>query len=117
MADVIEYYIAFTEFTYEKKFKGNCVPMVKYVIEKGNTTTYEWKYGEPPISVEEPPFATNFNDDEPDNLDENNQDNVSLIEYSCVVLFPFLKKVWVYYLFTDRFRRRQHKCRNWLWRR
>ncbi|GFT06249.1 CDK5 regulatory subunit-associated protein 3, partial [Nephila pilipes] len=31
---------------------SNCLPVLKYVIEKGNTTTFEWRTGEPPEVVE-----------------------------------------------------------------
>nr|CAG4650229.1 EOG090X07S9 [Sida crystallina] len=33
-----------------------CVPLVNYIIEHGNTTVYEWRYGEPPLVIEEPPL-------------------------------------------------------------
>lgn len=29
-----------------------CLPVLKYIIEKGNTTTFEWRTGEPPEVVE-----------------------------------------------------------------
>lgn len=31
---------------------GFCLPVLKYIIEKGNTTTFEWRTGEPPEVVE-----------------------------------------------------------------
>nr|CAG4637090.1 EOG090X07S9 [Ceriodaphnia reticulata]SVE72992.1 EOG090X07S9 [Ceriodaphnia reticulata] len=31
-----------------------CVPVLQYIIEHGNTTVYEWRYGEPPLRIEEP---------------------------------------------------------------
>nr|SVE74239.1 EOG090X07S9 [Daphnia barbata] len=31
-----------------------CLPMLQYIIEKGDTTVYEWRYGEPPLRIEEP---------------------------------------------------------------
>ncbi|XP_076625123.1 CDK5 regulatory subunit-associated protein 3 isoform X1 [Colletes latitarsis] len=39
-----------------------CVPMIKYVIENGNTTTYEWVYGVAPLSINEPPLNICFYD-------------------------------------------------------
>uniref|UniRef100_A0A182SQY6 Uncharacterized protein n=1 Tax=Anopheles maculatus TaxID=74869 RepID=A0A182SQY6_9DIPT len=32
-----------------------CLPLLKHVIAKGNTTVYEYVYGEPPLSIDEPP--------------------------------------------------------------
>uniref|UniRef100_A0A182K6P7 Uncharacterized protein n=1 Tax=Anopheles christyi TaxID=43041 RepID=A0A182K6P7_9DIPT len=31
------------------------LPLLKHVLAKGNTTVYEYVYGEPPLSIEEPP--------------------------------------------------------------
>nr|SVE89938.1 EOG090X07S9 [Daphnia sinensis] len=31
-----------------------CLPVLQYIIEHGNTTVYEWRYGEPPLRIEEP---------------------------------------------------------------
>lgn len=33
-----------------------CLPIVRYLIEKGNTTVYEYSHNEAPLSVEEPPI-------------------------------------------------------------
>lgn len=33
-----------------------CLPVLQYIIEHGNTTVYEWRYGEPPLRIEEPPL-------------------------------------------------------------
>jgi hypothetical protein len=27
-----------------------------FAVENGNTTVYEWRYGEPPLRIEEPPL-------------------------------------------------------------
>lgn len=49
-------------------FSGNkyCLPLIKHVIKSGNTTVYEYKYSEPPVSVEEPPLPFKLDDDEPE---------------------------------------------------
>ena len=39
----------------------------RFLIEHGNTTVYEWKYGEKPIEVEEPALEFQEDDDEPNN--------------------------------------------------
>uniref|UniRef100_A0A182ITW4 Uncharacterized protein n=1 Tax=Anopheles atroparvus TaxID=41427 RepID=A0A182ITW4_ANOAO len=31
-----------------------CLPLLRHVVAKGNTTVYEYVYGEPPLAVEEP---------------------------------------------------------------
>ncbi|XP_016843000.1 CDK5RAP3-like protein isoform X2 [Nasonia vitripennis] len=69
--NVVEFYSAFVEFTLDSKHNGGCVPIVKYLIDKGNTTTYEWTYGEAPLAINEP--TLNFNLD--DEADENDQSN------------------------------------------
>ncbi|ETN58631.1 CDK5 regulatory subunit-associated protein 3 [Anopheles darlingi] len=43
----IELYAAFAG-------SDDCLPLLKHVATKGNTTVYEFIYGEPPLSVEEP---------------------------------------------------------------
>ncbi|XP_076034659.1 CDK5 regulatory subunit-associated protein 3 isoform X2 [Oratosquilla oratoria] len=41
-----------------------CLPLLSFVMERGNVTTYEWTYGEPPIRVEEPKVEINVEDDD-----------------------------------------------------
>ncbi|KAB0799034.1 hypothetical protein PPYR_06914 [Photinus pyralis] len=43
---------------------SNALPVLSYVIEKGNTTTYEYTYGEKPISIELPDVKLEI-DEEP----------------------------------------------------
>lgn len=43
---------------------------IKFLIEHGNVTTYEWKYGEKPISVEEPQLELNDDPDEEENAED-----------------------------------------------
>lgn len=33
---------------------AECLPLLRHVIAKGNTTVYEYVHGEPPLSIEEP---------------------------------------------------------------
>ncbi|KAH0552599.1 hypothetical protein KQX54_013134, partial [Cotesia glomerata] len=54
LSNVITFYEAFALFTLGGKSDRGCVPIIQYVIEKGNTTTYEWIYGEVPDSIVEP---------------------------------------------------------------
>uniref|UniRef100_A0A182NBZ5 Uncharacterized protein n=1 Tax=Anopheles dirus TaxID=7168 RepID=A0A182NBZ5_9DIPT len=43
---------------------GQCLPLLKHVLAKGNTTVYEFVYGEAPLAIEEPPvkFVTQQED-------------------------------------------------------
>ncbi|XP_015606068.1 CDK5RAP3-like protein isoform X2 [Cephus cinctus] len=76
--NVIEFYSTFVQYTLGRQHDGGCVPMVKYICENGNVTTYEWTYGEPPLSIMEPPLNINF-DDEDDNT--NSQDTINEIDF------------------------------------
>jgi len=62
-----QYYQSFTKHTI-----GNhditIVPLIQYIIEHGNTTVYEWRYGEPPLKIEEPSFVV-ADDPEPESGD------------------------------------------------
>ncbi|XP_015117127.1 CDK5 regulatory subunit-associated protein 3 [Diachasma alloeum] len=64
LVPVIEFYTAFVEFTLGRSRPNGCVPMIQYVIDKGNTTTYEWTYGEAPLSVVESPLNVDLDDEE-----------------------------------------------------
>ncbi|XP_058788895.1 CDK5RAP3-like protein isoform X2 [Phymastichus coffea] len=70
--NVVEFYTAFVEFTLGNQHSGGCVPMVKYIMDKGNTTTYEWTFGEAPLSVTEPSFDFNIDNDD----DEKENDTI-----------------------------------------
>lgn len=39
-----------------------CLPIIRHIIECGNTTVYEYLYSEPPLSIEPPPFKFLEND-------------------------------------------------------
>ncbi|XP_017892244.1 CDK5 regulatory subunit-associated protein 3 [Ceratina calcarata] len=59
----VEFYCSFVNYTLGRQHDGGCVPMVKYVIDKGNTTTYEWIYGEAPLSISEPVSSIDLEND------------------------------------------------------
>ncbi|XP_034933586.1 CDK5 regulatory subunit-associated protein 3 [Chelonus insularis] len=54
LREAVEFYSAFIHFVLGRYHDGGCVPIVQYVIDKGNTTTYQWIYGEEPLSIVEP---------------------------------------------------------------
>lgn len=52
-----------------QNFAGSkyCLPLIKHIIKSGNTTVYEYKYSEPPVTIEEPPLPFKLDDDEANN--------------------------------------------------
>lgn len=71
---VVEFYSAFVEFTSGQQYDSDCVSMIKYVIEKGNTTTFEYTYGEVPVSIIEPPLCMQI--DEAESNERSSVDDV-----------------------------------------
>ncbi|XP_018374093.1 PREDICTED: CDK5 regulatory subunit-associated protein 3 isoform X1 [Trachymyrmex cornetzi] len=61
---VVEFYSAFVEFTFDQQYNSDCVSMIKYIIGKGNTTMFEYTYGEVPASIIEPPLNIKVDEDE-----------------------------------------------------
>ncbi|RZF46398.1 hypothetical protein LSTR_LSTR014644 [Laodelphax striatellus] len=51
---VIEYHSALLGHTNPNFDKNSSVPIIKYIIETGNTTTYQYLYGEKPKQIIEP---------------------------------------------------------------
>ncbi|CRK87443.1 CLUMA_CG001244, isoform A [Clunio marinus] len=49
-----------------ENFSANkyCLPLVKHIMKSGNTTVYEYKYSDAPISVQEPPLPFKLDDDD-----------------------------------------------------
>lgn len=74
----VEFYCGFVNYTLGRQHNGGCVPMVKYVIDKGNTTTYEWIYREPPLSISEPPLNINFENVDLEKKKDEDVDNVEI---------------------------------------
>ncbi|GIY53621.1 hypothetical protein CDAR_58451 [Caerostris darwini] len=52
LSSIRNYYVSFLNFTLKKNMEGDCLLLLKHIIEKGNTTTFEWRTGEPPEVVE-----------------------------------------------------------------
>lgn len=52
LASIRDYYVSFLNFTLKQDMQSDCLPLLKHIIEKGNTTTFEWRTGEPPEVVE-----------------------------------------------------------------
>ncbi|KAG5666856.1 hypothetical protein PVAND_014864 [Polypedilum vanderplanki] len=59
-----------------QNFSGNkhCLPVLKHLIKSGNTTVYEYKFGEAPVKIEEPPLSFSVNDDEEENAEADEID-------------------------------------------
>ncbi|XP_028026242.1 CDK5 regulatory subunit-associated protein 3 [Bombyx mandarina] len=83
----IELYNAFTKYILGED-SPEALPILQYVIIHGNTTVYEWSYGEPPLSLEPDPIHIELDDDEEqasgDQIDfgDNNDIDFSSIDAS-----------------------------------
>ncbi|XP_020292400.1 CDK5 regulatory subunit-associated protein 3 isoform X1 [Pseudomyrmex gracilis] len=77
---VVEFYSAFVEFTFGQQCYNDCVPIIKHVIEKGNTTMFEYTYGEVPTSIIEPPLNIKADEDENNERTSANAD-VNTIDF------------------------------------
>ena len=53
LLDACKIYEAFVKRALEEKVNEDIVGNLRFLIENGNVTTYEWKYKEKPISIEE----------------------------------------------------------------
>ncbi|XP_069175731.1 CDK5 regulatory subunit-associated protein 3 [Procambarus clarkii] len=62
LAPARQLYSDFLSFTV-KDTQSECLPLLKFVMEHGNVTTYEWLYGEAPCSIEEPRLDISLNDE------------------------------------------------------
>nr|CAG4644866.1 EOG090X07S9 [Leptodora kindtii] len=54
----IDYYQSFIRqmLSGTKEEDLDCIPLLHFINKRGNTTVYEWRYGEPPLRIEEPPL-------------------------------------------------------------
>ncbi|XP_045767296.1 CDK5RAP3-like protein [Maniola jurtina] len=59
----IELYSAFTKYILGEQ-ASELLPLLQYVVEHGNTTVYQWSYGEPPLSIEPHPIQIGLEDDQ-----------------------------------------------------
>lgn len=50
----VRLYVDFLATHVDEGVEVRALENLRFLLERGNTTTYEWKYGEKPISVEEP---------------------------------------------------------------
>lgn len=65
----VDLYIEFNNYLAGKEAKIQCLIVLKYLIEQGNTTTYEYTYGEKPIEVIETFTTSEEGSTESDNID------------------------------------------------
>lgn len=62
---------------YGKASKNSeCLPVLRHVIEKGNTTAYEYIHHEAPLSIEEPPVQIKLTVDENSTIEGGNAVNL-----------------------------------------
>lgn len=69
----LEFYDAFVKFNSGKQLE--VLPMLRYLVINGNKTTYEYTYGEKPITVEEPVLNFSEDDIKADVIDFGDNDN------------------------------------------
>lgn len=62
------------------------LPIVRYVLEKGNTTVYEYAHGEAPLSVEEPSIELKLSVDVTPSGGDDNAVNI-LLDFCCSLNF------------------------------
>jgi len=62
--DACELYQEFVHSSMDEGVELKVLENLRFLIEHGNVTTYEWKYGEKPISVEETVLHFNEDDEE-----------------------------------------------------
>lgn len=48
----IALYASFTRCIVSAEQAQVCIPLVRFIADNGNTTLYEWSYGEAPLSVQ-----------------------------------------------------------------
>ncbi|KAJ8922458.1 hypothetical protein NQ315_004405 [Exocentrus adspersus] len=73
----VELYTEFTNFLLGNS-EGEVLSILKYLIENGNTTTYEYMYGEKPVRVEEQSLA---------NVEEGSENDSDKIDFGDIVDF------------------------------
>ncbi|KAH9645044.1 hypothetical protein HF086_005589, partial [Spodoptera exigua] len=59
----IDLYAAFAKYILGDK-ATEVLPLLQFVVEHGNTTVYEWSYGEAPLSVEPDPIHIEIDDED-----------------------------------------------------
>ncbi len=67
LAEARKAYSDFLEATFEDEERdkvSDVLPTLRFLMEKGNVTTYEWVHGEAPISVEETKMDFGQDDEE-----------------------------------------------------
>ncbi|KAJ1520518.1 hypothetical protein ONE63_003641 [Megalurothrips usitatus] len=62
--EATQFYRAFMLFMCGSISKQECVPLLSFMIERGNTTTYEWIHKEKPLRIEEPPLNIALDDED-----------------------------------------------------
>ncbi|XP_060074936.1 CDK5 regulatory subunit-associated protein 3-like [Ylistrum balloti] len=65
LQEAVKFYGDFISFVMNsQKHQETCLPMLRYIQERGDTTTYEWRTGTKPEKVEEKAFLINLEDEQ-----------------------------------------------------
>ncbi|KAF0287766.1 CDK5 regulatory subunit-associated protein 3 [Amphibalanus amphitrite] len=65
LRETMAYHVAFVTFVNPSVAVDQLLPTLHFLVEHGDVTTYQWRYGEPPLRVEPPPPAVDLSDDQP----------------------------------------------------
>ncbi|XP_050304864.1 CDK5 regulatory subunit-associated protein 3 [Anthonomus grandis grandis] len=76
----IELYTAFNKYLSGQDIEFEILPALSYLIQNGNTTTYEFKYGEKPLEIEEGCFENRVSTSEDTNNEIDFGDNIDFGE-------------------------------------
>nr|CAG4638515.1 EOG090X07S9 [Cyclestheria hislopi] len=67
----VNYYQSFiNQVVFSGSKEATYLSVLQYVIEHGNTTVYEWRYGEPPLRIEEAPLVIDADESKTESNDD-----------------------------------------------
>lgn len=80
--EAVDVYVAFIKYHSDNNDTSDVLPLLRYVIDHGNTTTYEYNYGKKPSSIEVPEMQQDS--DNSDGIDFGDDLNYSSIDWNNV---------------------------------
>lgn len=115
----IDLYVSFTKCIINEQQSQFCLPLIKYIAENGNTTVYEWSFGEPPLSIEPDPIQIELDVE----VNKDNQVIMCIHMYNVYVyICTYILKIyfvldrlwwWCYWFWWNSIK--QWRC-YWFWR-
>jgi len=74
LKDAMVYHRTFVTFVNAAVDPDQLLPTLGFLMEHGDVTTYQWRYGEPPLRVEPPPPAVDLGDES--DPEKNTEDQI-----------------------------------------